>query len=380
MPDSNVFRGAVAAGVLANGGVGEFSLVDLNKKLAGKVANVTPFISDLAQGLNGRASPKDLETLLQLTWLRMTAPRADSAAFQALLQQFDAQLRNKDANPAAVFQDTVQMTLGNGSPRVRPLSVDRLKELDLAQLTAIYRDRFSDASNFSFLFVGNVDPAVLKPLVEQWLAPLPAAGRKETWRDVGPKLFSGQIDKTVRKGLAPQSQSVVMLAGTGTWTREQSYLLSSVSELLQMRLLDRLRESLGATYSVSVNAGFARRPRSEWQLVIDYGSAPEKADTLYRAVLQELDSLRRVPPSAAEVERVREQQRRANEVSRKQNGWWTGVLRDRLENGDDPTTVFVNDELIAGLTPGKIAAAAKVYLDEGRKARFVLQPEGKKQD
>jgi len=378
MPDSNVFRGAIAAGVLANGGVGDFSLVDLNKKLAGKVANVTPFISDLAQGLNGRASPKDLETLLQLTWLRMTAPRADSSAFQALLQQFDAQLRNKDANPAAVFQDTVQMTLGNGSPRVRLLSVDRLKELDLAQLTAIYRDRFSDASNFSFLFVGNVDPAVLKPLVEQWLAPLPAAGRKETWRDVGPTLFSGQIDKTVRKGLAPQSQSVIMLAGTGTWSREESYLLSSVSELLQMRLLDRLRESLGATYSVSVNAGFARRPRSEWQLVIDFGSAPEKADTLYRAVEQELDSLRRVPPSAAEVERVREQQRRALEVSRKQNGWWTGVLRDRLENGDDPTTVFVNEELIAGLTPGKLAAAAKGYLGEERKARFVLVPEGKK--
>jgi zinc protease len=87
-----------------------------------------------------------------------------------------------------------------------------------------------------------------------------------------------------------------------------------------------------------------------------------------------------VPPTAAEVERVREQQRRSNEVSRKQNGWWTGVLRDRLENGDDPTTVFVNDELIAGLTPGKLAAAAKTYLDEGRKARFVLVPEGKKQD
>jgi zinc protease len=168
-----------------------------------------------------------------------------------------------------------------------------------------------------------------------------------------------------------------MLAGTANWSREEAYLIGSVAELLQMRLLDRLRESLGATYSVSVNAGLSRRPRQEWQLVIDYGSAPEKADSLFAAVRQELDSLRRVPPSAAEVERVREQQRRGLEVTRKQNSWWAGVLRDRIENGDDPTTVFANDALIAGLTAEKLAAAAKVYLSETNRARFVLQPEAK---
>lgn len=376
-PDSAVFKTALTAGVLANGGAGDFSLTDLNKKLTGKVASVSPNISDLSEGLTGRASPRDLETLLQLVWLRMTAPRADSAAFQALLQNFENQLRNKDADPASVFQDTVQMTLANGSPRARPLTVARLKELDLAQMLAIYRDRFGDAGDFSFLFVGNVDAAVLKPLVEQWLAPLPTTGRKEAWRDVGPKQFTGHIEKTVRKGLAPQSQTVMMLSGASQWNREQAYLISSVSELLEMRLLDRLREALGATYSVSVNAGLSRRPRQEWQVVIDFGSAPEKADTLYQAVLQELDSLRRVAPSAAEVERVREQQRRSLEVSRKQNSWWAVTLRDRLENGDDPTTVFSSEALISGLTPAKLLAAAKVYLSETNRARFVLLPEAK---
>ena len=181
----------------------------------------------------------------------------------------------------------------------------------------------------------------------------------------------------MRKGLAPQSQTVMMLSGASQWSREQAYLISSVSELLEMRLLDRLREALGATYSVSVNAGLSRRPRQEWQVVIDFGSAPEKADTLYQAVLQELDSLRRVAPSAAEVERVREQQRRSLEVSRKQNSWWAVTLRDRLENGDDPTTVFSSEALMSGLTPEKLMAAAKVYLSETNRARFVLLPEAK---
>jgi zinc protease len=377
LADSDVVRGMFTTTAIEQGGAGEFSTIDLNKKLAGKVASVSTVIGDYTEELSGRASPKDLETLLQLAYLRMTAPRADTTRFQALLQQFETVFKNKDANPGSVFNDTIQVTLANGNPRVRPLSVAMLKELDLARMEAIYRDRFGDAGDFSFLFVGNVDTTALRPLATQWLASLPTAGRKESARDVGPKLFSGQIDKTVRKGEAPQSQTALVVAGAGVWSRDDAYLLSSVGEVLEMRLLDRLREALGGTYSVSVNTGFSRKPRQEWQTVVSFGSAPEKADELFTAVQQEMDSLRRVPPTAAEVERVREQQRRELEVARKQNGWWTSVLRDRLENGDDPTTVFSADQRIAGLTSEKIATAAKVFLNEGNRARFVLLPEAK---
>ncbi len=375
--DKDVFKTSLATTVIERGGVGDYSIIDLNKKLTGKVATASAVISDLSEGVSGRASPKDLETMLQLTWLRLTAPRADTSAFKALLQQFDQVLKNKDANPAAVFSDTVQMTLAGGHPRVRPLSVEMLQELNLDEMLAIYRDRFADLGDFTFLFVGNVDLAVLKPLVEQWLAPLPAAGRKETFKDVGPRLFTGQIDKTVRKGIAPQSQTAILIAGAAPWSRDEAYLLASVGEVLEMRLLDRLREALGGTYSVSVSAQFSRTPRQEWQLVIGYGSAPEQAESMFAAVQQELDSLRRVPPSAAEVERVREQQRRELEVARKQNGYWLSTIRNRLENGDALGTIGTEEPMIAGLTAETLAAAAKRYLTDANRARFVLLPEGR---
>ena len=128
---------------------------------------------------------------------------------------------------------------------------------------------------------------------------------------------------------------------------------------------------------MSVNAQYARTPRQEWQLVIGYGSAPDKAESMFAAVKQELDSLRRVPPSAAEVERVREQQRRELEVARKQNGYWLSTIRARLENGDDLGTIGNEDSMIAGLTAEKLAAAARKYLTETNRARFVLLPESK---
>jgi zinc protease len=376
--DADVFKTSLAPSIIAAGGVGNFSAIDLRKKLTGKVANALPNIADLSEGMSGSASPKDLETLMQLLYLRFTAPRADSTVFAAQMQQFEQFLKNKDANPMAVFSDTIQQTLANGHPRARPLSAALLKELDLNDMLRIYKERFGDAGDFTFFFVGNVDLATLKPLVEQWLGSLPAAGRKEAPRDAGPKQFTGVIDKAVRKGIAPQSQSVVLLAGAAPWTRDEAYLLDSMGELLQMRLLDRLRESLGGTYSVSVSSAFSRRIRQEWQIAIQYGSAPDKADSLFAAVRDEIAKLRTTPPTAAEVERVKEQQRRETEVQQKQNGYWLSTMRSRVENGDPLETIGDYLTLINGLSAEKIAATAKKFLGEENRARFVLLPETSK--
>ena len=375
MADKDAFKTSLAPGIIAAGGVGNFSAIDLRKKLTGKVANAQPNIGDLSEGLSGAASPKDLETLMQLLYLRFTAPRADSTVFAAQLQQFEQFLKNKDANPMAVFSDTIQQVLAQGHPRARPLSAAMLKELELNELMTIYKDRFSDAGDFTFFFVGNVDPGTLKPLVEQWLGSLPSTGRKETPRDVGPKQFAGTIDKIVKKGIAPQSQSVVLMAGEAPWTREDAYAISSLGELLQMRLLDRLRESLGGTYSVSVSSAFSRRLRQEWQVVIQYGSAPEKADTMYAAVREEIAKLRTTPPTTAELERVKEQQRRELEVQQKQNGYWMSTIRSRVENGDPLETIGDYITLINGLTVERLSAAAQKFLSEENRARFVLLPE-----
>ena len=373
--DQDAFKTSLAPSIIAAGGVGNFSAIDLRKKLTGKVANATPSITDLSEGLSGAASPKDLETLMQLLHLRFTAPRADSTVFAAQLQQFEQFLKNKDANPMAVFSDTIQQTLANGHPRARPLTAAMLQELELGELLRIYRDRFGDAGDFTFFFVGNVEPRTLKPLVEQWLGSLPSASRKETPRDAGPKQFGGVIDKVVKKGIAPQSQSVVLLAGAAPWSRDDAYVLESLGELLQMRLLDRLRESLGGTYSVDVSTAFSRRLRQEWQVVIQYGSAPDKADTMFAAVRDELAKLRTTPPTAAEVGRVQEQQRRELEVQQKQNGYWMSTIRSRVENGDALETIGDFLTLVNGLTAEKLGAAAKRFLAEENRARFVLLPE-----
>jgi len=239
-PDSLVVTAALAPAALERGGAGPFPLVDLTKKLTGKVASASTSIGELSQGFSGRAAPRDLEVMFQLAWLRLTQPRPDSAAFRTLQQQLDAVVRNQGANPAAVYSDTVQVTLAQHHPRARPLSAAAVQALSLEEMVRFHRARFADFTGFQAVIAGNVAPATLRPLVTQWLGALPASGRAETFRDAGVRIAPGQLERVVRKGVAPQSQTTVVLSGRAPWSAREGYLLGSLAQLLQER--ERLQQ------------------------------------------------------------------------------------------------------------------------------------------
>ena len=197
-PDSLYMSAWLAPQIVYASGAGRFDLVDLGKRLSGKVASVTPSIGETSEGLSGRASPKDLETLLQLTYLDFTAPRLDTAAYQAMKNQISAFLANRGSSPGQVFQDTVQVTMTRHAFRARPLTAATFAEVNPERALAFYKNRFADASDFTFVFVGNLDLQTFKPLVERYLGALPSINRKETWRDVSAKAPDGIVEKVAK--------------------------------------------------------------------------------------------------------------------------------------------------------------------------------------
>jgi zinc protease len=220
----------------------------------------------------------------------------------------------------------------------------------------------------------NVDS--LKPLVEQWLGALPSTGRKETWKDVGLKSPTGVIEKTVRKGVEPKAQTLVLFTGEATFEPASRYAMRSLAELLEMKLLDNLREALGGTYSVSARGSLSKYPKPEYQFAINFGSSPDKTDLLWTTVLAVIDTVKQNGATAEEVQKVREQQLRTQEVSLKENDYWAGNISARLENGEDPRGLATyTKDYIEKLTGEQIREAARRYLDMSRYARFVLLPE-----
>jgi zinc protease len=374
--DPDYMSASFATQILQQSGVGKFNMIDLGKKLSGKVASVNASIGETTEGLNGRASPKDLETLFQLAYLRFTAPRLDTAVFQALVNQITPYLQNKGSSPEGVFQDTVTVTLAQHAFRARPLTLQTWSEVNPQKALAFYKDRYADASDFTFLFVGNVDLATLKPLVEKYLASLPAINRKETFKDVSPSAPKGVVERAVYKGTEPKANTQIYFTGPCVYTPENRFAMRALTELFQIKLTESLREQLGGTYSPSTGGGCSRVPRQEYQISVRFGSAPENVEKLTKTTLALIDTLKNQPPSAADLEKVREQLLRGREVDLKQNTYWLGNIAARDQAGEDLNGLLAAyDAMIKGLTGAQIQAAAKQYLNTANYARFVLLPE-----
>jgi zinc protease len=364
----------LAAPAVALGGFGSYSAVDLRKVTAGKVASVTPFIHEMQEGLTASGSPRDLETIFELMYLTFTAPRADTAAFQAFLQMQMAFLENRGASPEGVFSDTLQATLAQYHPRAMPYTAATLEAVDLGEAYGFYRERFGDAGGFTFVVVGNVEPSELEPLAARYLASLPATRTDHRWRDAGVRPPAGIVTKVVRKGLEPKSRTQLVFSGPAEYTADNRLALAALAEVLRIRLREVLREDLGGTYGVGVSAGVSPEPESRYRVAIGFGAAPDRLDELTDVLFGELARIAADGPSELDVRKVRESQRRAYETDLRENAFWVGVLAHAARWDPGFEEVRTHGRRIETIDADMLRAAARRFLDVSSYVRVSLYP------
>lgn len=375
VPDSDFIAAATADSLVLEGGVASFDLTQLQKLLADKVVRVGPYISDLEEGISGSASPEDVETMFQLIYLYVTEPRRSEQAFASVSQRYRALVENRLARPEAVYADTVTRLVTQDHFRRRPWTQERLDRMDLDASMRIYQDRFADASDFTFIFVGSFELETLRPLVQRYLGSLPDLGRVETWHDVGVEAPEGVIEETVVKGIEPKSQVTIVFPSDFEWTRENRYLAASMADVLRIRLRELVREEESGTYGVSVRVSTERIPRPSLRLTVGFGCDPDRVDELKASVYDEIRRLQTEGPDAEHVAKVQQQDRRAREVQLRENGFWLASLESSWFNGEDPLLILRFDELVDSLTPEAIRAAAERWIHLDRRIEVVLLPE-----
>lgn len=373
--DAEAFEAEISPQVVARSGVGSFSRTELEKYLAGKVVSVSPYINELEEGFGGSSSPQDLETLLQLVYLYITEPRAEPDALQSIQNQLRSSLINRSSNPIAVWQDSLQAALYGNDPRRRTPTVEMVDSLRLDESLRYYRDRFADASDFTFVFVGSFDPDSLEHLARRYLGALPARDRDETWRDVAPEKPDNVVETTVTQGIGEQSAVALVFHGPMEFNREQRHRLRSLADVLSILLRRDLREGRGGVYNVGVNAGTAGRPDGSYTFTISFGCAPERVEELQGAVFDQIERIKEHGPPDDVVATVREQQRRQRETDLRTNGFWTSVLEFYYSYSEDPLEVLSYSEMIDAIAADEIRETARAYLDTDRYVAAVLYPE-----
>ena len=376
VPDADYVAASTAASVVSEGGVGPFDKIELEKKLAGKVVRVAPWISSLREGLSGSASPEDVQTLFELIYAFFTAPRPDSTAFQAYQTRMKGSIQNRSARPETAFSDTIAVTMAQYHHRARPWSLELLDEMDLAASMAVYQDRFADAGDFSFFFVGNFTLEAMESLVCTYLGGLPATGREEAWRDVGIEAPAGVIDKAVYRGIEPKSQSRLIFTGPFEYDGWKNNLeLRAMTSVLQIKLREVLREDLGGTYGVWISSSGARYPDEEYRISITFGSDPERVEELTQVIFEQIDSLKTVGTTDLYIDKVKEMRQRQREIDLKENSFWVGSLASLDFNGVDPRRLIQYPALVDSLTAEAVQQAAQNYFNMDRYVRVVLYPE-----
>ncbi|WP_294627378.1 pitrilysin family protein [uncultured Bacteroides sp.] len=370
-PNEEILNVAQLNGVALVGGIGNFSKVDLGKALAGKRAAVGAGIGNTSETISGNCSPKDFETMMQLTYLTFTSPRKDNEAFESYKSRLKAQLQNADANPMTAFQDTVTRALYNNHPRAIKMKESMVDQINYDRIIEMYKDRFKDASDFTFYLVGNVNLEEMKPMIAKYLGALPAINRKETFKDNKMYIRKGAYkNEFAKKQETPMATIMFLYSGTCKYDLRNNILLSFLDQALDMVYTEEIREKEGGTYGVSCNGSLSKYPKEELALQIVFQTDPAKRDKLSDIVVEQLNKMAKEGPTAEHLQKIKEYMLKKYKDAQKENGYWLANLDEYFYTGVDNTKDY--EKLVANTTAKDVQNFLAKLLKQNNKIQVVM--------
>jgi len=374
--DEDYLAASLTSSIIGQSGLGEMNATQLQKALTGKVVRVNPYIGELSEGFGGTASPDDLEVMMQLIYMNFKMPRKDEEAYESYMQRQKSSLQNLLANPNYYFMDkSIRIKTKSHPRRILPNVAD-LEKVKLQRVMEIYQDRFADASDFKFFFVGNFDEDNLKFLAQKYLGNLPSIDREEKGKDVGADYIQGRIAKSFQKGEAQKTQVELMFHGDFEWESKNRYDFNSMLDVLRITLRENLREDKGGVYGVRVSGRTSQFPSPKYSITISFNADPEKADELIAAARDEISKIRKGMISEEVINKVKETQKQSLIKNQKENRYWLNSIRYAVDNGINLNTLNqeAGIEKIEKLTDLDIRNASNKYFEYNRSFELIMVP------
>ncbi|OEK06881.1 M16 family metallopeptidase [Roseivirga misakiensis] len=361
-------------------GYGEFNAVDLRKFMTGKTASVNTGIGIYEESISGFSSKKDLETFMQLLHLKLTSPRKDEKAFNGWLSRIKNLYANVTSSPDFQFQIEMQkIMMGEDNPWIAFPTQEKLDEVSMDRAVDIYKERFADASNFQFVFVGNLEMAQFRPLVEQYIASLPSKNSNETYKDVGLNIRKGVIDENVYVGVDEKSQVMILLSGGYDYSRENNGVMSAIAGILTNKMIETLREEMGGVYGVGANASPTPRPKPQFIFQISFPCKPENVEALTAAAMKELEKIKNGEFTDEDLQKIITARKQNFDESIKQNRYWSSLMTSYLKDGETNfEEILKGNERADAITKEAVIAMANKYLTKENIISITKLPESYK--
>ena len=367
----------LATSVVELGGLADMSATDLQKALTGKRVSISPSISAYSESLNGSSTIKDLETLLQLNYLYFTAPRRDEESYQTLISILESQLANRDKNPKVAFSDSVQMMASGHSDRTIILNKAMLEKVSLDKALEVYKARFANPADFTFFFVGNVDPAdkAFQAQVCTWLGGLKTNKKRETAADDKVRVFPGKDQNYFTREMETKTASnrIQYTAYDMPYTLANNLNMEMIGKILSTRYLESIREREGGSYGVGCAGWMNRHPVPYAQLIMQFDTDPEKQEKLMSIIHEEVMTIVENGPLAKDLQKEKESMLKDFEEDLEKNSYWKSVLSMYYKNGIN----FITDykAAVEAITAETVQETLKKLVDAGNVFEVVMLPE-----
>ncbi|GAB3417990.1 insulinase family protein [Massilia agilis] len=374
--DKDVLNARFANAIVESMGIKDLAPLDVNKVLAGKAATLRTSLGTYTDNLAGAAGASDIDTLLQMVWLRFDGVRRDEQLYKSFIGKQVELARNRMGQPSALFGDTVQATLYGDHPRApRALRPEEYAQISLDRSIAIYRQRFSSAKDMTFFLVGSFDLEQIKPLVATYLASLPTPDLPVAWRDHGLRPVSGVIKREVHSGAEDRSTVSLHFTGPADFSAGEELRLAALMEVMNLRVFDVLRQQLGLIYGGGMQGSMTPIPYGHYSITATLPTGPQNVDKVLAATFAEIEKIKRDGPDPADLEKVKLNWTQGYRKSLRENSFWLAMLQTSLTEGTDPHEVLALENRVATLSVADVKAAAQRYFNTKNYVQVVLYPE-----
>ena len=360
--------------VIGLGGLGNFSAIDLSKKLAGKKVSCSASLGVDNESLNGYASPDDVKTLFELIYLAMTSPRTDNDAYASFENRMKAQLENAKLDPSTALNDTISKVVYNNHPRAVSLEAEDFDKISYQRILDIYKERYGDASDFIFTFVGNLNVDSIRPYIEQYLATLPANGRVyKPSPDALPKIMKGKLENHFSREMQTPKSSVFQLySGKSEYNLKNLLTASLLSQILDLVYTETIREAEGGSYGVYAGVSLSDFPKGQTTLQVFFDTDPEKWENMVRIVDEEIQRIATEGPKSEHLTKSRDNMLKRHNERLQENSYWLNVIDSYYFRGMDAYTNY--KETLESITADDIKKFMSDFISQGNCVEVVMGP------
>ena len=353
-------------GLVHQGGLGNFSAVELNKKLAGKQASVSSSVNVRSEGISANCVKKDFETMLQLVYLNFTSPRRDDEAFTSALERTRNALKNQELNPQITLQDSIVSVVYNNNVRAKRLKEADLDHINYDRLLEMYRERFANAKDFEFYLVGDVNADSVAPLLAKYLGALPVKGKKEAYKVIDQRMTKGERECYFTKEQdTPNSLNVFIYHTPMKETLRNDILVDMLQQAMTMLYTESVREDEGGAYGVPVNANLTDYPEEIAMAQIGLPTAPEKREAMTVIIKDGIKQMMEKGPSEENLAKIKEYMLRSHQEDLKNNGYWMNSLVSKTRYNQEFVEGY--EDCVQGVTVEDIRQVAQQIFGSGNR-------------